>query len=377
MGAPRAGVVTPEVSATPGFALGYRPALDGLRGISVLAVMGYHVGLIHGGYLGVDAFFVLSGYLITALLVEEQRRTGAIHLTKFYARRALRLLPALVTLLAVILVAAAVLGFFFRAGATPSALLATAGVMSLITLFYMANWAMILGKSMWILGHTWSLSIEEQFYLLWPLTLMSLLRFVRSRAAILAWVLGGATASVAIRNVLLAGGASVPRVFLGFDTRCDALLIGCGLGLVAAWGWLPVSRRARAALAAAGAAAAVLLSAAACTASWQSVFMLRIGGLLVAVAVALLIAAVTASPSGVLAAILSVQPLRSTGRISYGLYLWHFPIVYFCGALRYGDGVSDPARAAFAFALTFAVSGLSFWLVERPMLRMKSRVASV
>jgi peptidoglycan/LPS O-acetylase OafA/YrhL len=369
--------VTGELLHAPDFSLGYRPALDGLRGVSVLAVMAYHVGLIRGGYLGVDAFFVLSGFLITALLVEERRRTGMIHLGKFYVRRALRLLPALVTMLAVGCLVAAVLGWFFRAGETPAALLVALGRMSLITLFYVANWAMMFGTSMWILGHTWSLSIEEQFYLLWPLTLMGLFRFVRRRAAIFACVLAGAAASVTVRNALFIGTASIPRVFLGFDTRCDALLIGCGLGLLAAWGVLPASRARRAALGVAGAVALVGFSTAAFTASWQAPFMLRIGSTLVALAVAVVIAEVTASPGGLVAAALAFPPLRATGRISYGLYLWHFPIIYACGALRHGEGVPEPWRAALALTLTFAVSGLSFWLVERPMLRLKMRVASV
>ncbi len=105
--------------------------------------------------------------------------------------------------------------------------------------------------------------------------------------------------------------------------------------------------------------------------------MLRIGSTLVALAVALVIAQVTASPGSLVAAALALPPLRATGRISYGLYLWHFPLVYVCGALRYGEGVPEPWRAALAFALTFALAGLSFWLVERPMLRLKVRVASV
>jgi len=369
--------VIDEVRRVPDYSLGYRPALDGLRGVAVLAVMAYHVGLIRGGYLGVDAFFVLSGFLITALLVEERRRTGMIHLGKFYARRALRLLPALVTMLALGCLAGAVLGWFFRAGETPATLLLTLGKMSLITLFYLANWAMILGTSMWILGHTWSLSIEEQFYLVWPLTLMGLFRFVRRRAAIFACVLAGAAASVSVRNALYTGTASIPRAFLGFDTRCDALLIGCGLGFLAAWGELPASRAGRAGLGIAGSMALVGFSTALFTASWQAPFMLRIGSTLVALAVALVIAQVTASPGSLVAAALALPPLRATGRISYGLYLWHFPLVYVCGALRYGEGVPEPWRAALAFALTFALAGLSFWLVERPMLRLKVRVASV
>lgn len=343
----------------------------------MLAVMAYHVGLIRGGYLGVDAFFVLSGFLITALLAQERRRTGMIHLGKFYLRRALRLLPALVTMLAAGCLAAAVLGWFFRAGETPSALVVTLGRMSLITLFYVANWAMMLGTTMWILGHTWSLSIEEQFYLVWPLTLMGLFRFVRGRAAVFACVLAGAAASVVVRNALFTDTPSIPRVFLGFDTRCDALLIGCALGLLAAWGELPASRAGRAALGAAGVVAVLGISTAAFTASWQAPFMLRIGGTLVALAVAVVIADVTASPGGPVATSLAIPPLRATGRISYGLYLWHFPIIYVCGALRQGEGVPEPWRAALALAITFAVSGLSFQLVERPALRLKARVASV
>jgi len=158
------------------FSLGYRPSLDGLRGVSILAVMSYHLGLIRGGFLGVDIFFVLSGFLITTLLTDEWIRSGSISFRKFYMRRALRLLPALVVL-AITCDFATVI--FARLYWPPEAFVPVVFGMayaSLVALFYVTNWVMISGQTLWILGHTWSLSIEEQFYLLWPLILIALPR---------------------------------------------------------------------------------------------------------------------------------------------------------------------------------------------------------
>src|SRR5882672_8926270 len=151
--------------------LGYRPSLDGVRAIAILAVLACHCEWLQSGYLGVDVFFALSGFLITSLLLEEYTATGTITLRWFYARRALRLLPALLGLL---VVGTSVILFTVPAEYGPLALHEAAAV-----LFYVANWAWLIGLPLGLYGHTWSLAIEEQFYMLWPLALLGLLRVIR------------------------------------------------------------------------------------------------------------------------------------------------------------------------------------------------------
>src|SRR5262245_60440887 len=189
----------------------------------------YHSGVsrgaelvLPGGFIGVDVFFVLSGYLITALLVVEWEQDGRISLPHFYARRALRLLPAL----SLLLLAYLAVGWWLTKGW--QALLVNAG----IVLFYAANWARALGRDLPILGHTWSLSIEEQFYLLWPPIVVVLLRLGLTRRGLAAVALGGALLAAAARVALGLAGASFQRLYNGLDTRADALLVGCFLGAV-------------------------------------------------------------------------------------------------------------------------------------------------
>src|SRR5262249_53898603 len=148
--------------------LGHRPALDGIRGVAVIAVLAGHSGWLSGGFLGVDAFFALSGFLITRLLTDEDDATGSIALSLFYARRWPRLLPALLVL---VVVCTTILLTTVPTEFGPLALQEASAVV-----FYIANWAWVFGLPLGIYGHTWSLGIEEQFYLLWPLGLLALLR---------------------------------------------------------------------------------------------------------------------------------------------------------------------------------------------------------
>ena len=180
-----------------GFRLGYRPELDGLRGLAVLAVMAYHCDLrriVPGGFLGVDLFFVLSGFLITALLMREHQQTGRIHLPRFYLRRALRLLPALFVMLAVCCVWAALRTKPDRAAVIYQA--------ALLTACHAANGAACWSVPMDLLSHAWSLSLEEQFYVAWPVLLVLLLRFGATHRRI-AWLVGtGIAASALVRAAL-------------------------------------------------------------------------------------------------------------------------------------------------------------------------------
>ena len=180
------------------FELGHRRALDGLRGVAVLAVLGFHGGVpfMRGGFLGVDVFFVLSGFLITSLLYEEWRRTGAIRLRAFYMRRVLRLLPALILLLLALTIYAIWLPWPDQRARLRAEIA--------FTLLYVANWALAfrLVPDLGFLAHAWSLAIEEQFYLVWPLALLLLLRSGVRLPRVIALVMLAIVASAAWRAAL-------------------------------------------------------------------------------------------------------------------------------------------------------------------------------
>ena len=369
------------------FALGHRPSLDGLRAVAILAVLGFHLGIAtelpkgrsaatrvaesvvfhaRGGYVGVQVFFVLSGFLITALLVAERERRGRVSLGSFYARRALRLLPAVVVLVGMCAV------YVIVSAPAPE----TAGFWgdALSTLLYYANWAAAVQPqfSLHLLSQTWSLSIEEQFYLLWPLTLGLLARRLRRRA-IIAAVLCGAVASTVTRSVLWHRGATATRVYYGLDTRGDALLLGCALGLVVAWGWIP-NRWTQGAVTRAVAIGAVV---------FLGIVIVepgRFAGPLVrdqidwvlplsAVASALLILAVIAHPYGLISRVLALPPLVWVGRLSYSLYLWHFPAFVVLTSRR--TGLPLFPLLVVRLIAAFAAAACSYYGVERPFLRRK------
>src|SRR5262245_21094061 len=205
------------------YPLGYKPELDGLRAVAVMSVLLMHGGMpgFHWGYIGVDLFFVLSGYLITSILLREQLRTGQISLLSFYQRRALRLFPALAVLCIVFLAYA----FFVLRDPTQ-------GLREIVVVaLYLSNWTRAAGLNFpeW-LGHTWSLAIEEQFYLLWPLVLLAISAARRPIPLLLA-VAGAIVAVSCWRLTLVMHGASTDRLYNGTDTRADALLMGVALAL--------------------------------------------------------------------------------------------------------------------------------------------------
>jgi peptidoglycan/LPS O-acetylase OafA/YrhL len=205
--------------------LSHIAALNGLRGIAILSVMFFHATLSgaggprpSGGFLGVDIFFVLSGFLITALLLREWQQNGSIALRAFYARRALRLLPALFALMAVILLLPGV--FYSSVRPWRDALITTA---------YATNWVRAFGGEIGFFGHTWSLTIEEQFYVIWPLLLLALLKLRVGRRGILFLVVVGIAVPAVLRVDLWDGPMSVKRLYYGLDTRFDSLLLGVWL----------------------------------------------------------------------------------------------------------------------------------------------------
>ncbi|MDQ1711127.1 MAG: hypothetical protein QOE45_577 [Frankiaceae bacterium] len=343
----------PRAGRRPG-GLAYLPALDGLRGIAVVAVLLFHGGVawLRGGFLGVDAFFVLSGYLITTLLLAGP----ASGLGAFWERRARRLVPALAAMaLAVVLV-----GVVAPINASPRDALGA--------LTYLANWRSITGGGGYFASfaepsafkHTWSLAVEGQFYLIWPLLVVLVCR--RSRGAVLVTAGAGALISAAAMAASFRPFGDPARAYYGTDTRIQTLFVGAALAVVL--GVRSETVRRRAFLSASGAAGAVVTLWLWTTASGSDGGLYRGGFLLTAVATAAVIASVVAVPAGPLARALSVRPLRLAGRVSYGVYLWHAPVYLLLTRSR--THLPGPLLLALRVAVTFALAGLSWRLVEVP-----------
>ncbi|HSL56321.1 MAG TPA: acyltransferase family protein [Acidimicrobiales bacterium] len=362
---PGAGVVVAgERRAT----LAHLPALDGLRGLAVIAVLLFHAGHLPGGYLGVDLFFVLSGYLITRLLLAEHERDGGVALGAFWGRRARRLLPALL----VVLVAVAA----YAALALEGAELERVRRDGIATLLYLANWeALSAGRDYWSLfaapsplEHMWSLAIEEQFYVLWPLVVAGILRWRRSPVAVLAVAATGAVASAVWAMVLHDAGGDGARSYLGTDTRAAAILMGAALAAFVVWRGAPGrSARGGVALEVAGWVAAVGLAVAWVALSGTGDLLWRGGLAACGVAATVVIAAVSRPTTGPLGRALSFAPLRAAGLVSYGLYLWHWPVYVVLDADR--TGLDGWALTALRVTVSVAFAVASFVAIERPIRR--------
>jgi peptidoglycan/LPS O-acetylase OafA/YrhL len=368
-------VVRDDPDASPvGERLGYVKGLDGVRAFAVGAVMAFHAGVTHvtGGFLGVDVFFCLSGFLITSLLLGEVRHTGTIRLGAFWARRARRLLPALFLVLCFVGLYAWLAA---PAGAYPGLRLD-----SLATLLYVANWHFILeGQSYFQaalapspLTHTWSLAIEEQFYLVWPLVVLGLVKLRRSPALVLAVAVGGALASTVWMAWLHRGGGDPTRLYYGTDTHAMTMLTGAALAAalaLVARGRDTMSIRARGAAGVVvqvlGLAGAAVLAAMALKVTGTTPWLYKGGFLLAGVATAGVLLSVVAAPRGPLGVALGVGPIRFVGRISYGLYLWHFPLFLWLDHER--TGLYGLRLLALRAVATLAVATASFYLVERPI----------
>lgn len=341
------------------------PALDGLRGLAVVAVVLYHGGVpfCQGGFIGVEVFFVLSGFLITALLLRERKALGGIKLRHFYMRRVLRLLPALVGLILVV---------------TPLALLLLPpewrqGVLldTLAALFYVQNWAWGLE---WlppgIYAHTWSLSIEEQFYILWPLTL-AIMFALRLRTK--TWL--ALTALIALSAMLWAsynaGRRPWQHSYLFTDLRVGSLFFGCFVATAVQAGvFKGLNERAKYLPAAAilglgGLAFGVWI------ADTYDARYYQFGIPLVGVATSAILLEVFSAPGGPVARGLGRPALVWLGRRSYGIYLWHFPILI--PMKEWGWGWAP--KTLTTLLLTVVVAALSFRFLELPFLRLKKRFA--
>jgi len=345
----------------PAFRLGYHPSLDGLRGVAILLVMLYHFGTpVLGGAVGVDVFFVLSGFLITALIVGEVQRDGRLDFAAFYRRRALRLLPALFTLL-LVLVGATVL---FRSRYREEAIRE-----SWMALLYSLNWFKAYGRvpENNYLGHTWSLCIEEQFYLLWPWMLAAMLRFRLRTVAILGLVASGVLLSAGMRALHWTMYHDWDRVYHGLDSRADGLLVGSLLALVLSR--MPAaetSSRRRTAAGWLGVAVLLTLSFLPLTPFYL------VGGIPIAnVSTAAILAALLAGPpGGLLRRVFEARPLVWVGKISYGLYLWHVMVPHLLMKMSLR---SKPWSIALEAGLSLVLATASYYGLERYFLQHKQR----
>jgi peptidoglycan/LPS O-acetylase OafA/YrhL len=354
----------------------YVPGLDGLRALAVLAVLVYHlnVGWAQGGLLGVGVFFTLSGYLITDLLLEHWGSSQSLGLANFWLRRARRLLPALVVMLAVVIVWVALFDRVQLPG-----LGSDVGAAAL----YMSNWWLIFQHVSYFaqfgppqpLGHLWSLAVEEQFYLIWPWLLWVGLLWVRERKGrgrgrphLALFTAAGALVSAAAMAWLYHPGLDPSRVYDGTDTRAFGLLVGAALAMV----WpsrrtrrasQPATRRA---LDYAGLGALVTIGVLVWRTSQYSAFLYRGGMLLLSVATAVVVMAAV-YPGSWLGRILGMRPLRWLGVRSYGIYLWHYPIIVL--AAHAALQRFDLPRASLQVLLTVVVAAASWRFVEEPILR--------
>jgi peptidoglycan/LPS O-acetylase OafA/YrhL len=373
---PDAAVPAPqrETSASRGVSrFRHVPALDGFRGIAVLIVIGAHSTLVFrpsllrtvvpSGFLGVDLFFVLSGFLITALLLTEQMRspTRRISFSRFYLRRALRLLPALFALLAVHAV------YVFLTGLPGGIEFRT----DVAAVFYVSNWVLVTGHHVSSgMQHLWSLAIEEQFYLIWPLVVGTLLGIRRSLKFTVGALVVAILVVVVWRASLWKDGTNLftlDYIYMRTDTRADTILVGA----LAANLWVRGALLPRHALNVLAWISAAFIAACVMFIPYWQGFYYKGGLTAVAVAAGIVLLAVVEAP-GALARVLSWSPLRGIGQVSYGLYLWHLPV--FVAVQRYGSDWPALAQWLVALAITAAATWLSWHFVETPFLRLKTRL---
>jgi peptidoglycan/LPS O-acetylase OafA/YrhL len=381
-----------------GVRLPYMPGLDGLRALAVIAVLLYHAGIswIPGGFLGVEVFFVLSGYLITALLLAEWRIRGAVDLKAFWLGRARRLLPALYLVLIVALAYAILLLPGEVAGLRADVLAA---------LGYVTNWYLVFGHESYfeaigrpsLLKHLWSLAVEEQFYLFWPLVFWLGVSFGATRwrtRRVLMAALGGAAISVALMAVLFVPGVDPSRLYYGTDTRAGGLLVGAALALVCTpelrrtrsrnsmcsivrglgvnptlgrfrrrWGWTAPALLDALGLAALGTLAFL------CLRLGEFDPLLYRGGLAaISLATAALIMALTHPQARLWSPLLGCRLLRWIGQRSYGIYLWHWP-VFMVTRPQLDVSLEGWPLLALRLAATVVLADLSYRYVEMPIRR--------
>ncbi|HVB92851.1 MAG TPA: acyltransferase family protein [Acidimicrobiales bacterium] len=398
-----------------GAQLTYMPALDGIRAVSIMGIMLNHGGFgwAAGGLISVNVFFVLSGFLITLLLMREWAKSGTIRLRNFWARRARRLLPALFVLLAGIAVYAWLLA--------PDGTQGSLRVDGLTTLLYVANWHQIFsGQSYFAqvattspLLHTWTLAIEEQFYLVWPLVVLAVLKWRKSPRLLLGITIFGIAASAIEMALLFHPGLDPSRLYYGTDTRAQDILVGAAValliggrrqgvglgdfarGIAGDAGTIAGDAGTIEAVSAAdgidsqegqgvdarrtrrrtiGYSLAIVVAAAVFGFEWSRItdsssLPYRGGFLLADLMVGVVIVGVVRAPTGLPARLLAIRPLTYVGRISYGLYLWHWPVILVLDNAR--TGLEGWSLFLLRAAVSFIIAVLSWHFVEVPIRQRK------
>lgn len=347
----------------------YIPGLDGLRALAVLAVIAYHFNFswATGGFLGVNLFFVLSGYLITSTLLPDQNQLMKLDLKKFWIGRARRLLPASYAMIFITFVWVVLFN---------QELLTTVRGDAIASIFYASNWWFIFHDVSYFdsfgapspLKNLWSLAIEEQFYLLWPLLLAAGFYIFKRRSTISKIIFAGALASALLMAILFQPGADPSRVYYGTDTRSFELLIGCWLAIV----W-PMKRLSTKKLSnklsfnlnVTSFTALSLLILCMVTVNEYNSFLYRGGMFIIALISAVVIASVC-HPASLLGKMLSWKPLRWIGSRSYGIYLWHYPIIMLTTPVH---DLGNPVlwRVILQVAATFIIAELSYRYLEQPI----------
>ncbi|MHA7108214.1 acyltransferase family protein (plasmid) [Bacillus sp. C-3-6] len=346
----------------------YMVGLDSLRGLAILGVILYHINFnwLPGGFLGVTVFFVLSGYLITDILAMEWKRNKRIDLKKFWLSRARRLLPAMLVMLVITL---AWITIFH------SSLLEKMRGDSLAALFYVSNWWYIYHKLSYFdnfnqispLNHFWSLAVEEQFYVVWPFIISLGLYYIKKQSRMILLICLGAFASALAMANLYEPGVDPSRIYYGTDTRVFSLLIGAVLALV----W-PSNRlankiipKARFILDVVGGIALIIILVMFWKTNQYDPFLYKGGMVLLSIATALLVANL-AHPASRIAHFLRFRPLRWVGVRSYGIYLWHYPILTLTTP-KVNAGDFSIIRAIFQFLLIILIAQISWKFIEKPI----------
>ena len=354
--------------------LTYEPALDGIRALAVAMVVAFHFGLrgFNGGFLGVDVFFGLSGYLITTLLLREHAASGSIKLRAFWLRRFRRLLPGL---LVMVVVSIAISWLVFPPSYFPSL-----GRDALAAIFYFTNWHLIGIRASYfnasiaptIVTHTWSLSIEEQFYWVWPLLLLIVLRIRQSGVALIS-ILGAV--SSAILMAMLVGERSFARLYFGTDTHVQGLLLGAAAACLVSYlenrrgEVLQTFQRFATPIGLLGLLGILVIAS---TVNGWSRFLFQGGFFLFGFCVASLIVALHINPDSFVAKGFGLRPMAYIGRISYSVYLWHYPV--FTLITHYRTGVDGFVLFGLRLIITLVMSLVSYYYVELPIRRREFSV---
>ncbi|HUC06335.1 MAG TPA: acyltransferase [Acidimicrobiales bacterium] len=342
-------------------------SLDGIRAWALIFMLFYHFGrnLPKGGFLTIDMFFVLSGFLITSLLLGEREKRGVIRFGNFYARRALRLLPCIIAVLIFVTIASLVFGQRALSHQT----LTTVP----FTLFYVANWVQAFGhvNQLGMLDHTWSLSLEEQFYLIWPTLLLGLLVVAKNRRRMLGVCLFFASlADMGYRAFMVHHNAGFFRVYYATDTHCDGLLMGCAIALWLASRTKPLSEKMQQLSKVAAYVGVVVLMVALFTFNPFFVSTYAVSIPIAVFATSAIIVNLVTHPARGIDLVLGSKPLVWLGKRSYGFYLWHWP--FYVIVTSYWKVHANRCDVT-ELALACIAGTLSYKYLEEPFLRRKVR----